>query len=327
MSPRVLRFAAFVALVVLPLFVTRLAQAHAFTPSVLELRELEGGAFDAELRRPLGQEPVTLELPAGCTLLSDGADRSVSRCPKLVGARFTVHDLGPNELLVRVHRRDGSVTTASLRHEGDAFVVPTVEAPHASTLAFVALGARHILGGFDHLAFLGALVVLVVTRARRRAPFGPLAAALTAFTLAHSVTLALAAFDVVRVPASLAEPLIALSIVVLAAELARGRASRSALARHPALAAFAFGLLHGTGFATGLAEAGVTRTELPRALLGFNVGVELGQLAFVALVLAALALARKLPLASALARPRLVGYATGALAACWTIERLSEVVR
>jgi hypothetical protein len=303
------------------------AHAHAFTPFVLELRERDGGTFDAELRRPLGQEPPAVELPANCTLLSDAPDRTISRCPELRGAKVVARAMGPNELLVRVHFLDGATTSAALRHDGDAFVVPLAPPPTSAGIAtFVALGVHHIFAGLDHLAFLVVLVLLVHARAARRG-VGPIAAALTAFTVAHSITLALAAFDVLRLAPSLAEPLIALSVVMLAAELARGPRARSVLARRPAVAAFAFGLLHGTGFATGLGAAGVPRAELPLALLGFNVGVELGQLAFVAVTLTLLALARRVPVASLVTRPRLVGYATGALAAGWTIERLGEVLR
>lgn len=155
---------------------------------------------------------------------------------------------------------------------------------------------------------------------------GPLAAAITAFTLGHSLSLAAATLGWLIVPAPPVEASIALSIVVLAAELARppGRGLRLT-ARHPRAVAAAFGLLHGLGFAGALREIVLPQEDAPLALLGFNVGVELGQLAFIAVVRTALrVLARLAPLPAT--TPRLAAYTTGTLAACWTIERLGAVL-
>jgi hypothetical protein len=197
----------------------------------------------------------------------------------------------------------------------------SARAPHdvlGALRAFIALGIEHIWLGWDHLAFLLGLLWLV---AGRRS----LLYTVTAFTLGHSVTLILAALGYTALPAPPTEALIALSIAFVAAEaVQRERAGRIGLAaRAPWLVAGAFGLLHGLGFASALAELNLTRAELPLALLGFNLGVELGQLVFVALVLA---LGRGLThfarAASAALRP-FVPYALGGLAMYWLIQRVA----
>lgn len=313
-----MRLAVAILALLATVLVGRSAQAHAFTPFVLELRERAGGAFDAELRRPAGQASPVVQLPVECTVLGDTADRWTARCPHLRGAAIGVTGLDVAEVLVRAHFEDGSVTTGVLRHDGETFVVP-VPSPTRDLATYAALGARHVLGGLDHLAFLLVLTALVV---KRRRPGRVLAGTITAFTVAHATTLGLVAFDVVRVPTTFTEPLIALSIAVLAAELVRGRTPRGP---RPIVAAFGFGLVHGTGFASGLADLGLARAELPRALLGFHVGVELGQLAVVVGVAIALAAVRRIVRPTV--APRFVGYATGALAAAWTLERMGEMVR
>lgn len=183
--------------------------------------------------------------------------------------------------------------------------------------AYVGLGVEHILFGVDHLLFVSCLLLLV--RDIRK-----LLATVTAFTLAHSITLAAATLGYVRVPAAPVEATIALSIVFLASELARGEADRSAATRsYPWLVAFSFGLLHGLGFAGALAEVGLPQREIPLALFSFNIGVELGQLAFIAAVLSLVLIARpsrlRLPSWSAGA----AGYAIGSVAAFWVFARLA----
>jgi hypothetical protein len=179
---------------------------------------------------------------------------------------------------------------------------------------------EHILLGADHLLFVLALLFLVASWPR-------LLGTVTAFTVAHSLTLAAATLGLVRVPQAPVEAAIALSIVFVAAELVHGAAGRPALAaRRPWLVAFAFGLLHGLGFAGALREVGLPEDAIPAALAFFNVGVELGQLAFLAVVFALLAVARRLGSApdtwavvARVARP--AAYAVGIPAAFWLVER------
>jgi hydrogenase/urease accessory protein HupE len=182
---------------------------------------------------------------------------------------------------------------------------------------YVGLGIEHILFGIDHLLFVLCLLLLV--RGVRK-----LLTTVTAFTLAHSITLAAATLGFIRVPAAPVEATIALSIVFLASELVRGEAGRSAVTRtYPWLIAFSFGLLHGLGFAGALAEVGLPQREIPLALFAFNVGVELGQLAFVTAVLSLVRFARIVPLRLPAWAPGAAGYAIGSVAAFWVFARLA----
>ena len=146
---------------------------------------------------------------------------------------------------------------------------------------YTLLGVEHILTGFDHLCFVLALVLIVGFNRR-------LFWTVTAFTLAHSITLALATLGVIHVPGPPVEATIALSIVFVASEIVQQQRGREGLAsKQPWLVAFAFGLLHGLGFAGALAEIGLPANAIPLALLFFNIGVEIGQLLFIAAVFAA----------------------------------------
>ncbi len=178
------------------------------------------------------------------------------------------------------------------------------------------LGVEHILGGVDHLLFV--LALLLIVRGGRRILF-----TITAFTAAHSITLVAATLGWVRVPGPPVEAMIALSIVFVAAEIIHGLRGRLGLtARAPWVVAFSFGLLHGFGFAGALAEVGLPQQAIPVALLTFNIGVEIGQLIFVALVLAVRAFIARLALPSAAWLPYAVPYAIGSVAMFWVIERI-----
>jgi hydrogenase/urease accessory protein HupE len=187
---------------------------------------------------------------------------------------------------------------------------------------YVGLGINHILFGIDHLLFVFCLLLLV--RDTRK-----LLLTVTAFTVAHSITLTAATLGVVRVPAAPVEATIALSIVFLARELLSGEAGCSTVTRtYPWIVAFSFGLLHGLGFASALAEIGLPQNEIPLALFAFNLGVELGQLAFIAVVLSVWRLARSVvraaPAAMLTLAPRLAGYVVGITASFWIFVRLAD---
>jgi hypothetical protein len=178
------------------------------------------------------------------------------------------------------------------------------------------MGVIHILGGVDHLLFLFALMLIV-------SGFWKLLQTVTAFTLAHSVTLAFATLGFVHVPPAPTEAVISLSILFLAAEIVRKQQGDVGLTeRRPWLVALAFGLFHGLGFAGALSQIGVPAHEVPLALLMFNVGVETGQIAFVVVVVALLAALRRLPLSLPQGAWRLAPYSIGSLAAFWTLQRL-----
>jgi hydrogenase/urease accessory protein HupE len=198
--------------------------------------------------------------------------------------------------------------------------IPAIGVRGLSTLApivvdYASLGVEHILTGFDHLLFVVALTLLVQ---RRRQLLGTI----TAFTLAHSVSLALTVLGFVHVPSPPVEASIALSIVLVCGECLRP--ADSLTRRAPWAVAFAFGLLHGLGFASALLDLGVPEQHVPTALVCFNLGVELGQLAIIAVVLGLRWLVRRLRLARHWMRPGLI-YAMGSLAAFWSIDRVRTV--
>jgi hydrogenase/urease accessory protein HupE len=176
---------------------------------------------------------------------------------------------------------------------------------------------EHILAGLDHLLFV--LALLLVVRGVKR-----IIATVTAFTVAHSLTLVAATLGWVHVPGPPVEAIIALSIVFVAGEVLHGLRGRPGLtARAPWVVAFSFGLLHGLGFAGALAEVGLPDTAIPVALLTFNVGVEIGQLMFIVAVLAVRALVTRLVVLPAALVPRIAAYGIGSLAAFWTVERIA----
>lgn len=311
------------------------AMAHDARPAYLEVRQTAPERYDLLWRVPLTAGmplPVLLKLPEGVQNLTEPAvrdltdsrvERRVVEAPGgLAGKRIEFPGLQGTiaDVLVRVQPMDGEMTTTLVRSSQ-----PWVEiaAPTGGALAvftaFVGHGVEHILFGYDHLLFVLALMLIVRnTRA--------LILTVTAFTLAHSITLALAALGMVQVPGPPVEAAIAFSIVLVAAEIVRLRRGEPSLtARQPWLVAFCFGLLHGFGFAGALSEIGLPRAELPLALFGFNVGVELGQLAFIATVLALVAVARKVRALGGVAGHgvRWAPHAIGSVAAFWFVERVA----
>ncbi len=236
----------------------------------------------------------------------------------LDGAEIAVHGLESMmmDVLVRVAFVDGRVVSRLLRPDAPSFVLNQGETGPAAR-GYFTLGVEHILLGIDHLLFVLALVLIV-------RGVGLLLKTITAFTIAHSITLALATLGYVNVQPAPIEAVIALSIVFVAAEILRSHREQSGLTeRAPWLVAGIFGLLHGFGFAGALAQVGLPPHDIPLALLLFNLGVEAGQLAFVGAVLAIIALVSRIrwpaPEWARLATP----YAIGSVAMFWVIQRLS----
>jgi hypothetical protein len=304
------------------------ASAHRLAPSYLELREEAEGAFAVLWRTPrvvargarlapvlpcqkIGA-PEASEEPAAFVL------RWSARCEAgLVGRELRVDGLAGSgtDALLRVAFADGRELQAVLTASRPAFRVPAREGAAAVAWAYLRLGVEHLATGLDHVLFVLGLVALL--RGGRR-----LLLAITAFTLGHSVTLAAASLGFVRVPAAPVEAAIAASLVAVALALARPDAGASSgLARRPAALPFAFGLLHGLGFAGALASAGLPGHALPLALLSFNLGIEAGQLALVALALPALALLRRAPLPRGRLLCELPATALGALGMYLVLER------
>jgi hypothetical protein len=223
------------------------------------------------------------------------------------------------DVLVRVNLANGDNHSMILRPKSPSWVIPERATKSAVAWSYIKMGVEHIFGGIDHLLFVLALVVIVPN-------LWMLLKTITAFTVAHSVTLALATLGFVNVPSGPTEAVIALSIVFLAVEIIRSSQGKFSLAaNYPWIVAMIFGLVHGLGFAGALSEVGLPQHEIPLALLMFNVGVELGQIAFVLAVLCVLAGLRlmwaKIPTLAPISRWQLVPYAIGCIAAYWTIER------
>ena len=231
--------------------------------------------------------------------------------------------LNPNlATIARVTIGTGETQTLVMQPGETVLSVPTPQQQQAqggTFLRFLQLGFEHIWEGFDHLLFVTGLIIVAGTWRR-------ILVTVTGFTVAHSITLALSALDLVQLPIRAVEAAIALSIVFLAVEIARG--PRDSLTwRRPVTVAAAFGLLHGFGFASVLREIGLPQDGFVSALLAFNIGIEIGQVIFAALVFGAimlLARAKTLAARPELAR-NLAGYGLGIVASYWLFERLSLV--
>ena len=311
------------------------AHAHETRPIYLELKETAPGQYGVLWRTPVlsGMRlPVALKLPDGVRNVREpvvqeltdsllerrtidaGPAGLASRRIEFPGLQFTITDV-----LVRVERRDGSVTTELVRPTRPWLELAAPRGTLATAGVFLAQGVEHILLGVDHLLFVLGLLLIV------RTPW-MLVKTITAFTVAHSVTLAVATFGIASVPAAPLNAAIALSILFLGPEIVRAwRGQTSFTIRHPWVVAFAFGLLHGFGFASGLTALGLPRAEIPLALLAFNVGVEVGQLAFVALVLLLVRAFRTLDLRWPRALELAPAYVIGSLGAFWTIQRIATM--
>lgn len=321
------------ALTLALLLVPTLLSAHGFQPARLELQALGGGRYASVWSVPLGgeggedgREPLRLVLPSGCRAEGPATQelvdlRSVHRDVIACGPRgirgrtIAVDGLDLARVDAFVILREGRGFTAVLRPGAASAQIPAAGANWREFAGrYGSLGVRHILSGADHLLFVLGLVLLVAHRGARR-----LVAVVTAFTLAHSVTLALTVVDLVRVSQAPAEACIALSIIALARSLALGGSTpRRAIAM-----ASGFGLLHGFGFAGALAEVGVPRGERALALAAFNVGVEAGQLAYVAVLLAlGAAGARALGVGRAARWRLIIPWVMGGVSVYWLIQRV-----
>ena len=314
------------------LFLPSLAYAHEVRPGYLELRESESGVFSTTWKVPArGDYRLAIQpsYPVFCrqigepmTAQADSAfiERGRIRCDKpLAGARIVIRGLEATQtdVLVRVEGADSAVETDRLTPSQPDFIVPAKPSHLAILGTYFQLGVEHILTGVDHLLFVLCLMLLV--RDVRM-----LLATVTAFTVAHSITLAGATLGFVNVRSAPVEATIALSIVFLASELLRDPAQRSDITQYyPWLVAFSFGLLHGLGFAGALAEVGLPHGEIPLALFSFNVGVECGQLAFIAITLSVIYLGRLALRHSPVWAPRVAAYAIGCIASYWVFERLA----
>jgi hypothetical protein len=307
------------------------ALAHRLQPAYLEIGEQAAGKFSILWKRPfVGSRPMNIypQLPSSCTNLTEpviqllpsgtverwfvdcGTGGMINETINIDGLPATQTDT-----LLRIQLLDGSMFTSVLRPDSPSFLVPKKPSKSKIAGSYLVLGIEHILGGFDHLLFVLGLLLIVRSTML-------LIKTITAFTLAHSVTLAMAALGFVHVPQAPVEAIIALSILFLATELTKqGKGEMGLTSKAPWIVALCFGLLHGFGFAGALTEVGLPQTDIPLALLFFNVGVEVGQLMFVAAVLAARWLIRKIRVEWPVWVHQVPAYAIGSLAAFWFIQR------
>jgi hydrogenase/urease accessory protein HupE len=309
------------------------AWAHEARPAYLEIKETAPGQYAILWRTPVlaGMRlPIALRLP---TDLKELRDPNVQELADSLVERHSIY-AGPNglagkridfpglqatitDVVVRVEMLDGRKWT-TIAHPSQ----PWVElAATQSTLGvmgtYIVQGIRHILFGADHMLFVLGLLLIVKDR-------WMLLKTVTAFTVAHSITLAIATMGYAEAPVLPLNAAIALSILFLGPEIVRSwRGETSFTIRHPWVVAFAFGLLHGFGFASALTSAGLPRHELPLALVSFNVGVELGQLGFIALILALERSFRILEVRWPRWAQALPGYTVGSLGAFWTVQRVA----
>lgn len=220
------------------------------------------------------------------------------------------------DVLVSIKKSDGIQYSAMVKPSNPTFNVPLKPDRFSTIKTYLTLGVEHILFGIDHLLFV--LALLLITKGFRR-----LVKTITAFTIAHSITLSLAALGVVGLPSAPVEAVIALSIVFLAVELMHYYKGRQGLTvRYPWVVAFTFGLLHGFGFARALVDVGLHQVDIPWALLFFNVGVELGQLAFIIMVMGIIWVLGKTKITGLIWLKKVPPYVIGSMASYWLIERI-----
>jgi hypothetical protein len=330
------RLFALPAALALGLFAAQVAAAHEVRPAYLEIRQQAADQYLVTWKQPVAGDlaihlvphlsngwlearPAESFATAGFLIRTwrvrdAGSDPLAGRTIEVEGLEHTITDA-----LVQVDLADGRRFETILRPDRPRVALTFQAANGLAVPAYFRLGVEHILTGVDHLMFVFGLLLLVGVRWR-------LVKAITAFTVAHSITLGASAVGLVHAPSAVIEALVALSIVFVAAELANRARGRDGLtARHPWLIAFTFGLLHGFAFAGALAEVGLPRDAIPLSLLLFNLGVEAGQLIFVGAAIVAILVLRparaRLPAVADQLALRLPPYAIGAFAAFWVLER------
>jgi hydrogenase/urease accessory protein HupE len=327
------RGARCLALVVL-LIAAAPACAHESRPGYLELREVSEGRYEVLWKQPaVGDLVLRLSpvFPETCSVIQVDrqllpgvmATRFTLSCPAgLAGStiRFAGLEDTITNVLVRVYHQDGSEETY-LVHPSAPFVTLRGAAGWTDRAgSYLQLGIEHIMLGVDHLLFVLGLLLIIRDR-------WTLVKTISAFTVAHSLTLAVATLGYASLPGPPLNAAIALSILFLGPEIVRTWRSETSLTiQHPWVVAFAFGLLHGFGFASGLTATGLPRGEIPLALLLFNVGVELGQLGFVLLILLLERAFRQLEIRWPVWVAHAPGYLVGSLGAFWTIQRAALMV-
>jgi len=306
------------------------AGAHEARPGFLELRQIDAASYSVLWKKPAGGEVeiyIAPIMPRTCRFTSSGQQqltpgarvvRGTLRCDGgLDGKTLAIDGLESTltDVIVRIHHADGRLESHLLKPDATSVTVGGPTSGWQRAAAYLRLGVNHILLGVDHLLFVLGLLLIVDSR-------WMLLKTISAFTLAHSLTLAIATLGYASAPLPPLNAAIALSILFLGPEIVRRwRGQTSFTIRHPWVVAFAFGLLHGFGFASGLTTMGLPQAEIPLALLLFNVGVEIGQVGFVLLIILLERSFRTLEIRWPRFVEALPGYAVGSLGAYWTIQR------
>jgi len=309
------------------------AAAHEFRPSLLEVTESQPGQFSSVLRQARwsdGFQDVRLRRPEGCMEVSGDAVveeeyrvlREEWTCKKALAGQtleFQGLDRYQADVMIQVQLGGGKRVQGLASSSQPSFRIATEERPFAAFGRFLDLGVHHVLGGADHVLFVTCLTLLAGLRWRK------LLAATTAFTVAHSLTLALSVLGYLSVQQAVAEVVIAASVLLLALELRRGRQELDPW--QFSTMAFVCGLFHGLGFASAFREAGVIQHALPLTLLAFNLGVEAGQVLIVLCVCALIGAGRRLPRAHLMAVARAwCATLIGGVAIFWCIQRLPALL-
>jgi hydrogenase/urease accessory protein HupE len=316
-----------------PLFAVNAAAADELRPAYLDLRENAADEFAVVWKVPaLGDLRLGLfvRLPASCQPKAEpvrtmhaGAiyERWSVNCEGgLKGREISIDGLRSSvtDALARIEYRDGSTQVARITPQSPAILVVGAQSSLEVAKTYLLLGVDHILTGFDHLLFVLALMLLIPD-------VWTLAKTITAFTIAHSITLAGATLGYLSLPQKPVEAAIALSIAFVASELIKMKAGERRLSQdYPWIVAFAFGLLHGFGFAGALKETGLPQSDVPLALLTFNVGVEAGQLLFVAAVLMAIRGAAALFTLPGRPARLAAAYLIGTTSMVWFVTRVAS---
>jgi hypothetical protein len=307
------------------------AIAHETRPGFLDLREGEQGTYALLWKKPSGGEIeiyIAPIIPKECRMttsdqqqLSPGAliVRGTLRCDGGIQGKTLVIDgleTTITDVIVRINHADGRIENHLLKPLNPSVTLGAQTTPWQRSAMYLRLGVEHILLGVDHLLFVLGLLLIVADR-------WMLVKTITSFTIAHSITLAITTLGYTSAPALPLNAAIALSIFFLGPEIVRRwRDETSFTIRHPWVVAFAFGLLHGFGFASGLTTLGLPHAEIPLALLLFNVGVEIGQVFFIALIIALERAFRTLEIKWPRPVEMLPAYAVGSLGAYWTMQRM-----
>lgn len=316
------------------------AYAHDMRPAYLRLKEVEKDVYSILLKTPSAGDQLkpglTIQFPEGTEHLVEPAGRTqaatyverfrIRSDGGLTGKTIHINGLASTmtDVLVRIAHLDGSIETLRITPDSPSLVVQGIPTTLGVAKSYTMLGIEHIWSGIDHLLFVACLILVAGTGRR-------ILITITGFTIAHSITLALAALQVIQIPTAPVEACIALSIVFLATEIVRNR--RNTLTwRYPITVSTAFGLLHGFGFASALGEVGLPQTAIPASLLCFNVGVEIGQILFVlgvVVLLRVVVMVRRDTTETAhrfmgaVAMQKISAYVIGSTASFWMIQRMA----